>query len=212
MVFHNCHLTNNHHFGLIIGIFAVIVIIASILILKLNHSSFNNSNQNSNTVKMGNIQLNLANENEINNSVLYKIGDEYIFKGGDSYTEKGEDGTYHQKYKNLDNLKKFVKFNNNYWRIIKINSDGTIKLVWAGKYKSDTIQNTINLDVKYVETKTNNFNYENSYIRNYLNITFLSDTSIIPSNYADYLVKSSWGISTYSASIYDIYSYKNSEN
>ena len=45
-----------------------------------------------------------------------------------------------------------------------------------------------------------------------MNTTFLNDTSIIPSNYNDYLEKFNFDISIYSDSIYDIYSYKNSEN
>lgn len=207
--------------GLIIGIVAVIavvgigVVFGSKLISNKNNDNSNLSNgKNNSSVKMGNVKVEvLSSENQINNSGLYKIGDEYIFKGGDLYTKKSEDGSYNKTSK-LGNLKNFVKFNNNYWRIIKINSDGTIRLVWAGKYNKiiNRVLNDINLDIKYVETKSNNFSYENSYIRNYLNTTFLNDTSIIPSNYNDYLEKFNFDISIYSDSIYDIYSYKNSEN
>ena len=217
----NNKLPKKMNLGLVIGIVALIAVVGigvlfgCKLILNKNNNNSNLSNgKNNSNVKMGNVEVKvLSSEDQINNSGLYKIGDEYIFKGGDLYTEKLEDGSYNKTSK-LGNLKNFVKFNNNYWRIIKINSDGTIRLVWAGKYNNITnkVLNNINLDIKYVETKSNNFSYENSYIRNYLNTTFLNDTSIIPSNYNDYLVEFNFDISTYSDSVYDIYSYKNSEN
>lgn len=209
--------------GLIIGIVAVVAVVGvgvvfGIKLISNKNNNNNNSNlsnrKNNSSVKMGNVEVEvLSGENRINNSGLYKIGDEYFFKGGDLYTEKSEDGSYNITSK-LGNLKNFVKFNNNYWRIIKINSDGTIKLVWAGVYRKriNEVINDINLDIKYVETKSNNFSYENSYIRNYLNTTFLNDNSIIPSNYSEYLEKFNFDISTYSNSIYNIYSYNNSEN
>ena len=213
----NSKLSKKRHLGLIIGIIVgiIICVIVSLIFIKLNNNTSpidNIINKKSNTVKVGNIKINvLSDENVINNSGLYKVGDEYIFKGGDLYSKKLEDGSYNSTTK-LGNLKNFVKFNNNYWRIIKINSDGTIKLVWAGKYDGDEVLNNIDLDIKYADKKTNNLNYENSYIRNYLNTIVLNDNSIIPSNYTDYLVKSNWDISTYTDSIYNIYSYKNSEN
>ena len=106
--------------GLIIGIVAVIavvgigVVFGSKLISNKNNDNSNLSNgKNNSIVKMGNVKVEvLSSENQINNSGLYKIGDEYIFKGGDLYTKKSEDGSYNKTSK-LGNLKNFVKFNNN---------------------------------------------------------------------------------------------------
>ena len=84
--------------GLIIGIVAVIavvgigVVFGSKLISNKNNDNSNLSNgKNNSSVKMGNVKVEvLSSENQINNSGLYKIGDEYIFKGGDLYTKKSE--------------------------------------------------------------------------------------------------------------------------
>lgn len=124
---------------LIIGILIVIIVsvIVCLFVFSGTNTLKNNDGiiKNENSIKVGNVKINvLSNENEIDNSGLYKVGDEYIFKGGDLYSKKYEDGRY-STAKKLGNIKNFVLFNDNYWRIIKINSDGTIKLVWAGRYQ-----------------------------------------------------------------------------
>lgn len=195
--------------GLIIGIVVAVAIVGVGIVFgsKLlsngsnNNGTLNNEENNNvsgSNLKYGKTKLKVKDnkENEMNGYGLFKVNNEYIYKGGDYYTNKDSSGNTSKKYEQ-GYLNNFVKFNNNYWRIIKINEDGTIKLVWAGTYADNKVSNVLNLEIKYVETKTDNFDYENSYLRNYLNSTVLNDTTIIPNNYSDYLVKSSWDISTY---------------
>lgn len=199
----------NNNLGLIIGIVVAVVVIGVTIVLgcKLlsngsnNNGTLNNEENNNvsgSNLKYGKTKLEVkdSKENEINGYGLFKVNNEYVYKGGDYYIDKDSSDNTSKKYEQ-GYLNNFVKFNNNYWRIIKINEDGTIKLVWAGTYADNKVSNVLNLEIKYVETKTDNFDYENSYLRNYLNSTVLNDTTIIPSNYSDYLVKSNWDISTY---------------
>ena len=196
--------------GLIIGIVVAVAVVgvgvvfgSKLLSNDANNNSGTLNNEGNNNVsgsnlKYGKTKLDVKDnkENEMNGYGLFKVNNEYIYKGGDYYTNKDLSGNTSKKYEQ-GYLNNFVKFNNNYWRIIKINEDGTIKLVWAGTYADNKVSNVLNLEIKYVETKTDNFDYENSYLRNYLNSTVLNDTTIIPSNYTDYLVKKTWDISTY---------------
>ena len=71
---------------------------------------------------------------------LYRIGGSYLYKG-----------------ENVDN---YIKYNNNLWRIIKINGDGSIDMV---------MENAINVLDWNSEVTT----YEDSDIRQYLNDVFL---------------------------------------
>lgn len=196
---------------IIIAIVLLIAVATTVIVLVVNNNkdNVNGTNAGNNTVvednnvsssnlRYGKIKLEFKThyDNKINGYGLFKVNNEYIYKGGDYYTNIDSSGSTSKKYEQ-GYLNNFVKFNNNYWRIVKINEEGTIKLVWAGTYSNNKVSNVLNLEIKYVETKTDNFDYENSYLRNYLNTTVLNDTSIIPSNYSDYLVKSNWDISTY---------------
>lgn len=207
--------------GLIIGIAVVLISIGAVIIfvvLNSNKSSGNNTSifgSNSNilgggpSLKYGNVNLEYKttfNKKEISYG-LFKIGDEYIYKGTDNYwvDENGQKNVHKFEQGYLNN---FVKFNNNYWRIVKINPDGTIKLIWAGTLldKPRTlrdgesvikVENQAYFESKINEDKNDTTNYENSIMRNYLNTEVLNNTSIIPSNYSEYLTKSNWNISTY---------------
>lgn len=170
-------------------------------------NSKNNSNTNKNTITIAGKEFKLSDKkydsdditnNPMNEYGVFKVGDEYIFKGGDNYTEVDNKGNTSTEFKQ-GYLQNVVKFNDNYWRIVKVNNDGSIKLVYFGTYnKSENkVSNLLDLPVKYVETKSDDFTYEDSYLRNYLNTTFLEDNSVIPDNYTDYLVKSKWDISKY---------------
>ena len=81
-----------------------------------------------NTYKSTKLNDKIIEQNTITEQGLYKIGKEYVFRG---------------EYPN-----NYVKFNNSTWRIIKINEDGSIKLiindkkiektVWDDRYNSNT--------------------------------------------------------------------------
>lgn len=188
--------------GLIIGIvsiFAVAIISGIFLLNNSNNNPANNNsiNNNKNSINIGSRKIPIStDENKVNGYGLFKLNNEYIYKGGDYYTNTDSSGNTSKEFEQ-GYLNNFVKFNNNYWRIIKINENGTIKLVWAGTNDGEKISNVLNLEIKYVENKTDDFSYENSYLRNYLNNNVLNNTSIIPSNYKDYLIPSNWDISTY---------------
>lgn len=200
--------------GIIIGI-ASFVIIATIIGIVVFSKKDNNSTANNQisgpNIKIGDKSLAIKeivdDEFKVNEYGLIKVGNEYIYKGGDYYYETIYDeehdrdqltSKYEQGY-----LKNFVKINNTYWRIVKINEDKTIKLIWAGTINKDassrnTVSNVTDFSIQYVQEKTLNYDYENSYLRNYLNTTVLNDASLIPSNYSDILVKTTWDISEYS--------------
>ena len=205
-----------------ISLIAIIIIVALVLaagtatvvlVMNNNKSNNNSSSNGSNnlseesTIQVGEQKIkvfeeyevdNLNKANPVNGYGLFKVGDEYVFKGGDSYTEMENDIGLATKFKQ-GYLQNVVKFNNNYWRMVKINKDGSIKLVYYGTYDEtkNSVMNYLELPIQYVESKTDNFTYENSNLREYLNNTVLNNTSIIPSNYSNYLVKSSWDISNY---------------
>lgn len=83
---------------------------------------------------------------------LYKVGDEYIFRG--------------------DKLKNYVKFNNELWRVLKIDSSGDIKLI-----KNKPTEEQYVWDDRYnVTTKENNGvnNFKLSRIRDTLNAYYKS--------------------------------------
>lgn len=175
---------------------ATIIIIVNINSNKKN-SSGGESQLSENNLTIGTKKIAvLNNEKEVNGYGLFKNNNEYVFKGGDYFLETDASGNTSKKYEQ-GYLNNFVKFNNNYWRIVKINSDDTIKLVWAGTYNTNKVTNLLDSQIKYIETKTDNFDYENSYLRNYLNTTILNDNNIIPNNFENYLEKTSFDISTY---------------
>ncbi len=176
-------------------------IATTIIIVNINSNKKNSSggesqlSENNLTIGTKKIAV-LNNEKEVNGYGLFKNNNEYVFKGGDYFLETDASGNTSKKYEQ-GYLNNFVKFNNNYWRIVKINSDDTIKLVWAGTYNTNKVTNLLDSQIKYIETKADNFDYENSYLRNYLNTTILNDNNIIPNNFENYLEKTSFDISTY---------------
>ena len=128
---------------------------------------------------------------------LFKIGDEYIYKGGNFYLKYDNAGNELEEAREID-LKNVVKFNNHYWRIMRINADGSIRLVYYGdSLEEGKVRNGSEFRAAYFNVGTTNYTYENSNLRAYLNSTFLNNTEVIPANYADYLVKSKWDTSKY---------------
>lgn len=193
--------------GLIIGIVVAVVVVIGVIVL-LSSSRGNNNYNNSNGQKSSGNEVNVGaqkikyfkdyseEKSAVNEFGLFKVNNEYVYKGGDNYTEIDNSGNTSAKYEQgyLNNI---VKFNNNYWRIVKINVDGTIKLIYFGTLEDGKIMNKLDLQIKYFNDGATEFTYEKSNLREYLNSTVLNNTSLIPANYKDYLVKSKWDISKY---------------
>ena len=194
---------------LIIGIiYAIIIIVIVGLLINNNNNNKNPNNptNNKNTITIGGIKMPIVKEG----MGIYKIRDEYVFRGGDVAEWKDMSDIKTQKIISFPNI---VKFGDYLWRIIKVNNDGSIRLVFLGEYIDDTktrYKTTI-LETTYLESNTNfdeNTSYENSLIRHYLNNDMINngasyyDTTnkqyktykIIPDNYQDYMVKQSYDI------------------
>lgn len=202
--------------GLIIGIVAVVAVIGIGLVFgsKLLSNGSNNSGSessyNKNTITIGGIEMPIVKEG----MGIYKIRDEYVFRGGDKVEWPDMSDITTRKTTYFPNI---VKFGDYLWRIIKVNSDGSIRLVFFGEYVDDTtrykvptVENTL-LETTYLENNTN-FNesssYENSSIRQFLNNDMITNGAgyydstnkkyntykIIPTNYENYMVKQSYDI------------------
>ena len=102
---------------------------------------------------------------------LYKVNDEYFFRG---------------EYPN-----NFVKFDDQLWRILRINSDGSIKLLYVDKKKEKNVW-----DDRYNSDKDNYVginNFRVSRLLEYLNKVYDNNTFVSKNN-KKYLVKHNWCI------------------
>jgi len=213
--------------GLIIGIVAVVAVVgvgiffgSKLLSNESNNSNNENINENTdsepkpnnnkNTITIGGIKMPVVEEG----MGIYKIRDEYVFRGGDQVEWPDMSDITTRKTTYFPNI---VKFGDYLWRIIKVNNDGSIRLVFFGEYIDDTtrykvptIENTL-LETSYLDNNTD-FNesssYENSSIRQFLNNEMITDGAgyydstskkyntykIIPTNYEKYMIKQSFDI------------------
>lgn len=214
--------------GLIIGIVVAVAVVGVGVVFGsklLSNGGNNNSNgenvngsnnssskpsANKNTITIGGIKMSIVDEG----MGIYKIRDEYVFRGGDKVEWPDMSDIKTRKTTYFPNV---VKFGDYLWRIIKVNGDGSIRLVFFGEYVDDTtrykvptVENTL-LETSYLETNTNfdeSSSYENSSIRHFLNNEMITngagyyDTTnkkyntykIIPTNYEKYMVKQSYDI------------------
>ncbi len=125
---------------------------------------------------------------------IYKVRNEYVFRGEDLIDKK----TY---------FPNFVQLGNFLWRIVKVNEDASIKLIFYGKKWKE--QNSfLSLKIPYTVKNSNSSlekNYEESEIRNYLNETILKkevtyqdrQVRLLPLDYEQYLQKEKVDITPY---------------
>lgn len=107
---------------------------------------------------------------------LYKNGNEYIFKG---------------EYPN-----NFVKFDDKEWRIVKINSDGSLKLLYTEKKVEKRVWDDRYNSSKESYVGINDFSV--SRILDYLKDSYENETYVSKKN-MDLLVKHSWCIGKFSS-------------
>jgi len=105
--------------------------------------------------------------------------DEGIFAAEDN------DGTSYYFRGNVTN--NYVKFANFYWRIVRINGDGTLRIIYDGTSKhsnsDSTIDRVLNLELEDMDFGSEEIPYINENLKNSLEAWY--NTNIVGNNYSD---------------------------
>ena len=112
---------------------------------------------------------------------LVDITDNVVTSGDGLYDDEYEDGRYVYKGANPNN---YIKFNNELWRIISKEADGTYKIV-----RNEILENRVWDTNYYEQALTNNWTYAT--LNTYLNDTYYNKLS---SEAQSQIVSHDWGI------------------